>query len=259
MARYVTAQLNGGAYAGRPVLAPSDIELMHTGAAAVGGLSSWTGSGEGYGMGWFRSRGPNGIEATWHNGSTGDMHAIVLLDPANRWGVVLLYNTEALLHELTGKLDGIGWGVLSRLEGQPAPGNLRGLYAAFDALVVLVSALQLRSLVAAIRNRPARRLIRLPLPALTWRLPGRLWAVYRQLIMPLAILIELPRVVSAPWWPTLLRSDLGLWLFVAALLQLTSGALRLSRQPWLRARLAPLARRVWPRLTARLSLAEPAS
>ena len=151
--------------------------------------------------------------------------------------MVLLCNGTSFLYELLRKQDAIADGVAHRLAGLPVRGTFEGLYAAFDVVVALVTAMQLRALWGLLRRRPRGRSwwlrladqLRLPRP----RLPGWLttgWAWYAFGLAPLLVLLRGPALLGAPW-PDLVHTDLGVWLLVVCGGQLLIGALRL-RQGW---------------------------
>jgi CubicO group peptidase (beta-lactamase class C family) len=241
LTHYVVAQLNGGRYGDAAVLSPAGIEELHRPAAK----QSTPAGDASYGMGWVTST-VNGIQAIWHNGSTGDMHAIVLIEPHGRWGVALLYNATGTLYELAQNLDAVAWGVMSLLAGRQPGGTLVGLYIGFDLLVAVVTGAQIRSLVRLLRGRVTTRRARwsflrwLKHPALS-----AAWTGYGTLLAPVALLAGLPRFFSTPWH-NLARTDLGLWLLLFAILQLAQGAVWLTRLPRLRAVLRGFARSTRP-------------
>jgi beta-lactamase family protein len=235
LAHYVIAQLNGGRYDGAAVLSAAGVEQLHRPAVRQSATLP-----DSYAMGWIV--GPvldpqDQLAPIWHDGSSYDMHAVVLLEPRERWGVVLLCNGTSFLYELLRKQDAIADGVAHRLAGMPVRGTFEGLYAAFDVVVALVTAMQLRALWGLLRRRPRGRSwwlrladqLRLPWP----RLPGWLatgWAWYAFGLAPLLVLQRGPALLGAPW-PDLVHTDLGVWLLVVCGGQLLIGALRL-RQGW---------------------------
>jgi CubicO group peptidase (beta-lactamase class C family) len=148
MSRYMAVQLNGGSFDGATVLSPASVLEMHT-PAANAGLSA---QGGGYGMGWFA--GPHGhlADTVWHNGSAAANHSMILMLPESGWGIVLLTNAESLLYEMLARVDVIVDGIAAQLVGSAAPGTLAGLYYAFDVVVVLIAALQLRTLIRLVRR-----------------------------------------------------------------------------------------------------------
>jgi CubicO group peptidase (beta-lactamase class C family) len=82
----------------------------------------------------------------WHNGQTGGYHSYVAFDPVKQWGVVLLASSAS------GVVDGLGYGLLRRLAGEPvAPlPKLEPLRA-----TVKLAAAQLDALVGVYEASPA--------------------------------------------------------------------------------------------------------
>jgi CubicO group peptidase (beta-lactamase class C family) len=243
MGHYLVAEMNGGRYGDANVLSPAGVATMHRSAAPTGL------PGQTYAMGWFVTT-TNGVPLIAHSGSSFDMHADAMIVPQDptlvgqvgehgEWGVVLLGNGTSPLYELVGKQDLIAAGVASLLVGRPPAGTLVGLYSALDALIAVITVLQVRSLVRAVRAlRTYRGTVEAaPRESAGWRrLLRRLAAVrtwYLQLLVPVSILWEAPRLLDGPWL-ALVRTDIGLWLFVFALLQLALGALHLARTPRVR-------------------------
>jgi CubicO group peptidase (beta-lactamase class C family) len=221
MSRYVLAQLDGGSYAGGNVLSPAGIAEMHSPVAAAG-LSA---QGGGYGMGWFAGPRAHIAHTVWHNGSAGGFHSMVLMLPDSGWGIVVLTNAESLLYEMLGRIDVIADGVAAQLINTNQPGTIAGLYVAFDVLVVLLIALQLRTIVRLLR-RPAG------IPHRKGRIRTALWEIvipaWRELLVPTSILLGLPAVLGAPWI-NLGQTDVGACAFALALILLATGALRLYK------------------------------
>lgn len=227
MARYLVAQLNDGRYGATSILAPAGIAALHRPEVSEGA----PGTDARYGMGWVIST-VGGRRILWHDGSTFDTHTFMAIDPRTRWGVVVLYNGTSTLYELLQTLDAIAWNVLGRVDGTPAPGTLEGFYIAFDLVALLVTARQLRTLARGARGRPAApSRWNLLSRHLSPRIPGRLktaWRIYTRVVVPAAILLEAPRLFTAPWG-ALVVTDIGLWLAVFAGLQLLTGLLWLAR------------------------------
>lgn len=227
MSRYLVAQLSGQVEGGKGILSPADFALMHA-PAANAGLSAQGGS---YGMGWFI--GPRaGIGKTiWHDGSAAASHSMVLLLPDTGWGIVILTNAESLLYSMVARIDVIADGIAARLAGTPEPGTLSGLYYAFDAIVVLFAALQLRTFV---------RLARRPAGMPSHKSRFGFWLaeialpIWRELIVPIGILVGLPAILGAPW-VNLAGTDVGAWLLGFAIFLLLTGGFRLyrTRTAWL--------------------------
>lgn len=84
MSHYLLAQLNGGSYAGQPVLSPQGIALLHTAGARISASRS-------YGMGWVVHNQAGSLKID-HNGDVSNFHANMLLLPDQNLGVVILMN-----------------------------------------------------------------------------------------------------------------------------------------------------------------------
>ena len=110
---FLSMQLNGGRYAGRSVLSPEGVAAMHSPAVREGTRDIF------YGMGW-ESRSLNGVPVLRHDGTNANFYADMVLDPQDRWGVVILTNFDSL-NLNGGRLQGLSSGVLSLLHGQDPP------------------------------------------------------------------------------------------------------------------------------------------
>ena len=100
MAHWVTMHLNGGKYGERKIAEPATVSDMHTAYMVTGSVSTVPEiTGGEYGLGWFLTsyRGHKRVE---HGGNIDGFTASVCLFPK----------------------DGIGWVVLSNLNGTPLPG-----------------------------------------------------------------------------------------------------------------------------------------
>jgi hypothetical protein len=146
--------------------------------------------------------------------------------PAENWGVVLLTNVESFLYQALARIDVIADNVASLLTNRPLAGTLAGLYLAFDALAVIALALVARNLIRVARGRRklrTGRLVRVRTVFFEWIVP-----IWRELWVPVAILLGVPAALGAPWFGNLLTVDIGQWLFAFALLLLASGTVRLA-------------------------------
>jgi CubicO group peptidase (beta-lactamase class C family) len=238
LTHYLVAQINNGRYGNASVLSAAGVEELHHPAAPI------PGSQDAYAMGWVVGPATGDLPLIWHDGSSFDMYTVALIEPEQRWGVVMLFNATSAPYELVHKHDAIAVGVASQLVGRRFGGTFEGLYVAFDLAVGVVTLLQVRSLWWLLLPRPARppglsdRLLGglgIALPAIP--AVGLLWAIYAHLVMPVALLFAGPAILHAPW-PDLVRTDLGLWLVVYAVLRLIIGLARLARAPRLRQALA---------------------
>jgi CubicO group peptidase (beta-lactamase class C family) len=221
MTHYLVAQLNQGRYEGTALLSSTGVDTLHR-PVALAGLSALGGS---YAMGWFVGPRDQLGSTIWHNGSAAGMHSMAVILPAQKWAVVVLTNTESLLYEFLSRIEVIADNVAAMLAQRPLAGTLTGLYIAFDVVAVLMLLLALRALVRVLRQpRQLRsgRLAKARTVVFDYVVP-----VWRELIVPMAILIGLPIALAAPWLGNLLTTDVGQWLFALALLLLATGCCRL--------------------------------
>jgi CubicO group peptidase (beta-lactamase class C family) len=212
LSHYLVAQLGGAS-----VVSASALDLMHTGAADYGL------PGSRYGMGWIVGPRNGGFTAVWHSGSTFDMHSTLELVPGSGWGVAVLANGTALPYELMQRLDLIADAVMSRVLGRVPQGTLTGLYVAFDLIVVVLFAIQIRAIVRHLR-RPRARLGVGILPALLF--DG---------VLPVAALLFAYRAFGAASPLSFLRTDVGVFVNVYAVLRLATLIARFVSLPARRA------------------------
>ncbi len=112
LTHYLIAQVNGGTYAGTPVVSPAGVAEMHRPAVRQGdGATS-------YAMGW-RVGSIGTIQTVWHDGSTPNFHSGFMLAPGPGWGVAVLANAEGLSQDE--RITGIARGVMALLTGQDPP------------------------------------------------------------------------------------------------------------------------------------------
>ena len=86
---------------------------MHEPAVAEGRADRY------YGMGWI-TRSLNGVPVVRHDGTSANYYADVVLDPAGRWGVVILLNFNSF-HLYGGRIQALTGGIMNLLHGQPPP------------------------------------------------------------------------------------------------------------------------------------------
>ena len=209
MAHYLIAQLNGGRYGNTSLLSPAGIAELQRGAVPIPG-EAWGGFEEArYGLGWASGR-RNGVATVGHPGDASNIHADMILEPAGRWGVVLLMNS---LNRVTPeRMLTIADGVLSLVVGQqppavPSSGLMVLIWRAVMALAVVQllmmiwSALTLRRLA---RSTP--RAVRGWLSIARYVVAPLLF----YLLLALVFLGGLPLIFSYSW-PLLLLSlpDMG--------------------------------------------------
>jgi len=182
MGRYLVACLDAGA-SGDSLLSPQGFAEMYKPQATVPAKHS------SYGLGWRVERlGDEPILR--HGGEVSNFRADMVLVPGYKLGVVVLANCNNGMVAQLG-LDQIALNVVRLLLNQPLPEKkltFRGFYVLVDILVVVLSLLQVGSLVQLLRSffvhrQPARVGIDLFLallgdviapPVLLWRLPK--WA-----------------------------------------------------------------------------------
>ncbi len=102
VAHFLTMQLNGGRYAATSVVSPEGVAAMHKPAIKQGDRDIF------YGMGW-ESRELSGVPVVRHDGTNANFYADMLLDPRDRWGVVILTNFDSL-NLNGGRLQGLSRG-----------------------------------------------------------------------------------------------------------------------------------------------------
>lgn len=113
MTHYLLAQLNGGRYGGQQILSAQGINTMHEPAVSEGRADRF------YGMGWG-SRSLNEIPVVRHDGTSANYYADIVLDPQEKWGVVLLLNFNSF-HLHGGRIQALSGGIMSLLHGQTPP------------------------------------------------------------------------------------------------------------------------------------------
>jgi CubicO group peptidase (beta-lactamase class C family) len=186
---YLIAQLNGGRYRTATLLSAAGVDALHQPATP-------TGDGEHfYGMGWFVGT-TNDIPTVSHGGSTANFHANLVLVPQEKWGVVLLMNSE-------NGLDGepiamIADGITSLLIGkQPqdsgAGSDARSTLLLYTLIVLAVQLLGLiRSglLIRRWQREPVRRphgFLRIGLRTMPPLVLSLVWLVAAFMIVPLLV------------------------------------------------------------------------
>ena len=113
LAHYMIAHLNEGRFGETSVISATGLAKLHHPAVQVGI------DGESYAMGWTVGS-VSGMPSIWHDGDDGRFHAIVILLPETRQGVVLLANASG--YGLSQELNEIAKGAASLLAGkQPGP------------------------------------------------------------------------------------------------------------------------------------------
>ena len=224
MTHYLIAHMNDGDYSSTSVLDPAGIATLHRPAAVI------SQTGDHYAMGWVVGS-LNGVPVLWHGGDTANFHADMVIVPRDQLGIVVLTNVNNGLIQLEqlGKMGRIIAGVTNLLMGhQPSDAvlSVQMVYFIFDVVVLLLSTLQIWSLVLVLRH---------------WRQPlqqrslKRLWLVFLpllwELLLPLGLLLGLLlglNLFDLTWSVVVLYApDLSYWLMAMFLLLLATGVTRI--------------------------------
>jgi CubicO group peptidase (beta-lactamase class C family) len=225
MTHFLSMQLNGGRYQGTSVLSPDGIAVMHAPAVRQGTRDIF------YGMGW-ESRSMNGVPVVCHDGTNPNFYADMVLDPNDRWGVVILANFDSL-NLNGGRLQGLSSGVISLLHGEPPPQvpsphhpllAPATLLVAVGTVVMLVGIVRTVVLLRRWHVRPERR------PRGSWAMALRVGVPFVTNVgWGLALLLVFPRL-TYPLQPTmLLVPDLGYLVLASGLTALAWGVWRTVR------------------------------
>jgi CubicO group peptidase (beta-lactamase class C family) len=208
MAHYLIAHLNGGHYRDVQILSEAGVEELHRGVAEyiAFGISSGF-----YAMGWFAMDiGPT--KTLSHSGNVPGFSAFMALVPAQKKGVVLLFNADP--YGLPPVTEEVGMGLTALLAGQqPAPIRLDFLQWIMR-LLPLIPLLQAAGVFATLqslrrgRRDPARR------PS-----SGRIWG--RHILLPLIPNLSLAAILAT------LRSS-GLLRFMQLFLPDLAWVVRIS-------------------------------
>ncbi len=158
---------------GTQILTPASLALTHQGAAEMSGFS--------YAMGW-RQGTTAGVPSLWHGGAVPSYRGAVVLLPDSQSAVIVLSNVSTLFADHTRELAA---GTVAILEKRPLPEGFRPLrttYIVIALLSAVLVALQIRSLVRALRGKgtPSKRSL----------------VVLFDLMIPLAVVLILPRVTG---------------------------------------------------------------
>jgi CubicO group peptidase (beta-lactamase class C family) len=216
MSHYLIAQLNGGRYEGAEIVSEDGIAELHRGAADIGEANV------SYAMGWVDSK-TDGVHTVWHEGSTGNVNANMILLPESKWGIVLLTNGDDLLRGE--RMDQIPVGVMNLLLGRQPPQVPLEEFLVIFLVVLGVFLLQViggvRSVVLLRRWRahPAQRprgVLRVGLRVVVPLVLNLLWAV--------TLLVILPRLAESPLW-TMVFYDVGLVAVLSGGLALVWGGI----------------------------------
>lgn len=203
MSRFALSQLG----VGPQVLTHASRVLMHQGVASDTGFA--------YAMGW-RQGTTAGVPSLWHGGAVPSYRGAVVLLPESHSAVIVLTNVSSLFADHTRE---IAAGVVAILEERPLPEGFRPLrttYIVIALLSAVLVALQVRSLLRAVRNEG--------------KLPRRSSVVIFDLALPVAVVILLPRFVRISYrgmWES--APDIVTTVAVLILLSIITGIVKLRR------------------------------
>jgi CubicO group peptidase (beta-lactamase class C family) len=141
MTHYLIANLNGGRYKSVELVSPTSMEQLHTGAAKISEHSS-------YAMGWISGQ-LDGIPILGHNGETGDFHSTMVLQPQQKWGVVVLMNGA---NDLDPAMDRVADGIMAKLLNVPGPKPVPNLANTALLLVQVLVILIILQVLAIVRS-----------------------------------------------------------------------------------------------------------
>jgi CubicO group peptidase (beta-lactamase class C family) len=228
MARYLSVYLQRGAANGVTLLSADGIDQMLTPATntSTRDLMSHTFTSQ-YGRGWFVGEFGAADDARWHLGNLPYFTAWMVLLPETNQAVVVLINAGSQF-EIAGAnevMSRIPIGIVNILRGEAPPSgiSITRFFILFNAVVLLVLAVQIWSLV-----RVARRPLHLThgtLPAAVAAAP-LLW----EMGLSLVVLIGFPGALGMTWAQSLRAiPDLTLTVLVVAMLWLGTGIVRSMR------------------------------
>jgi len=220
MGRYLLACLDAGA-SRDSLLSPQGFAEMYKPQATVPGKHS------SYGLGWRIERlGDEPILR--HGGEVSNYRADMVLVPRHKLGVVVLANCNNGMVAQLG-LDQIALPIVRLLLGQPLSRKMltfRGFYALVDILVVVLSLLQVGSLVQLLRS--------LRHPRLSTRVEiGSLLALFGEMIGSVILLWRIPRWADMPWRGLRLYvPDVARWIVMMSAMSGVKSGIHLYR--WLK-------------------------
>jgi hypothetical protein len=224
MSHLLIAELNGGRFGGGNVVSADGVATMQRPGVPTGHAD-----GSSYGMGWVS--GPvGGVPVIYHNGAGFNSHALLLIEPQNRWGVVLLTNSNSML-ATAASFQVLEAGIVDQLVGQSVPAagmSLTTIYLILDGGLLLLSVFVLWRLLRLRRWDPVHGQT---LPRIRW---------VRDVALPLLVDWGVPLAFVAiiwPWlgdqlgsdWVTAMRVflDIGWWLMIMGALLVLAGAIRM--------------------------------
>jgi CubicO group peptidase (beta-lactamase class C family) len=201
---FVSAMLNGGRYGTTSVLSADGVAKLTAAATDASSRKRH----ETYGYGWFQES-IGGRDLVHVPGSAHNYHADIVLVPSRHVGVVVLDNAESFVYFLIPKFDLVALNAAAIASDATPQGTIRGLYLVVDLLLALM---------LFVYGRVLFRVVRLRVPGFAGQSrPRKAFTLWRELVAPVLLIIELPRLLGFPW-PVLIQSDLGLSLAVVATL-----------------------------------------
>jgi CubicO group peptidase (beta-lactamase class C family) len=195
MARYLSAQVNGGRYGTKAIVSPSGMAELQRAGVPTGH------EGTSYAMGWDVGE-TNGIPTLSHDGSQFNAHANLVLIPGAKRGIVLMENAENSPDEFFGarRMSGIADGVTSLLMGKQAEPTSSSvtLWIVFGVVFGII-ALQIAGITRSVRIFRRWRSVPEARPQGFVRTGLSLGpSLVLSLIWAYVVLIALPRKVGAP-------------------------------------------------------------
>ena len=138
---------------------------------------------------------------------------------------MILTDAQSILYEVLAKVDMIGFGALDQMLGRQPDGTLEKLYPVVDVALIVALAMMLRGLLKL--SRRVRRRARPAAQGRVLRLAGIAFHGYLDVIVPVLLLVRMPGAFGASW-PVLVRTDVGMVVFVLIVVRLAGGTLRLA-------------------------------
>ena len=220
MGRYLLAYLDAGASNGS-LLSPQSFAQMFKQQVPIPGKDA------SYGLGW-RIEHLGNEPILRHGGEVSNYRADMVLVPRHKLGVVVLANCNNGMVAQLG-LDQIALPIVRLLLGQPLSRKMltfRGFYALVDILVVVLSLLQVGSLVQLLRS--------LRHPRLSTRVEiGSLLALFGEMIGSVILLWRIPRWADMPWRGLRLYvPDVARWIVMMSAMSGVKSGIHLYR--WLK-------------------------
>lgn len=225
MSHFLVSQLNDGHYAGANLLSPDSISAMQSPGIQRGN------DGE-YGFGWVIS--PVGdVPSIWHDGVNVNFHSMILMQPEQRRGTVILVNSFGIVAYESAYKE-IEAGVARLLAGMEPAGSSRSLgrlYLVIDLLMLGILSVVLWQLFGIRKwNRwlsERQQTGNLPLIRVSLRAA---WEIGFALAFLTGIRLVIVTGLGAQSWYEVLTAfpDFILWIWAFALILLTTGVIRMK-------------------------------